>query len=45
MIYSIKRLPDPSFGQYNIFRNGVYFAATDPRLLEYVDHNSFKMTL
>jgi hypothetical protein len=30
---------DPNVYQYNIFRNGVFFAATDPNTLQFIDHN------
>jgi len=30
---------DPDLIQYNIYRNGVYFTATDPSTLSFVDHN------
>lgn len=30
---------DPNIIQYNIFRDGVYFTATDPGTFQFVDHN------
>lgn len=30
---------DPDLIQYNIFRNGVFFASTDPGTLTFIDHN------
>lgn len=34
--------PSPSSGiiQYNIYRNGIFFAATDPNTLQIIDHNA-----
>lgn len=31
--------PDPNIIQYNIYRNGVFFASTPPDTLTFVDHN------
>lgn len=31
---------DPTILQYNIYRNGVFFGATDPGTLEFIDHNT-----
>lgn len=31
---------DPDVIQYNIYRNGIYFGATDPGTLTFVDHNA-----
>lgn len=33
---------DPNVIQYNIFRNGVFFAATDPSTLTFTDHNTIQ---
>lgn len=33
---------DPNVSQYNIFRNGIFFAATDPNTFQFVDHNQIQ---
>lgn len=30
----------PNIIQYNIYRNGIFFAATDPSTLQFIDHNT-----
>lgn len=32
--------PNPNIIQYNIYRNGVFFASTDPGTLQFIDHNA-----
>lgn len=33
---------DPDLIQYNIYRNGIFFAATDPGVLEFIDNNTIQ---
>lgn len=34
--------PSPDIQQYNVYRNGVFFASTDPNTLQIIDHNVSK---
>lgn len=36
--------PSPDIVQYNIYRNGIFFSATDPKTLNIVDHNALEQS-